>query len=457
MTFTYKSFFILLALLACSGFCFANPSSDNFSGFYAKASSLEAYMDPSEAKNLSDVKNLENPSETKIPGETKNLEKTQERKTQEHKTKTYKTKTYKTKASLVESYKQQQKQLKQGLNASWKTEFNAKTFTDRSTTDTVLSTEIYGRVDWNFLQSFSFHTLGLIIGRSGFTQSIYDRDDRKNGLYLLEGYFNIQPTPSISLKVGNYNQEFLQAPLLITDRSFPSLLQTFTAKLEDHLKFVFIFQQAIPDNGSESVRRESQIIRGAPLFLTGSAFMEYSKDNFLFKENFTVFSFYNLPPSLAEVGRTRGNSVDFLSSDSVFKYGFFGIHNNISFQFPVTSRSIVEVGGDILYNFLAPDKFNQGERVFGSLYYNYRDFVEFKWNAEYFANQSDTSIAYYNNETYGHNNRTGLLWKMQTYFYQSGITLGITYVYSQPINPERSAIGVSNAVIVSLGTRYISI
>ena len=345
------------------------------------------------------------------------------------------------------------------LKSFWKTEFKAKTFADRSTTDNVVSTEIYGKLDWNLLDSVSFHTQGLIIGRSGFTQSIYDRSDRKNGLYLLEGYFDVRPLSFVSIKFGNYKQDFLESPLLITDRTFPSILETVYLTTNENFKTSLIFQQSIPNNAPEVLRRESQIIRGAPYFLTNSVLLEAKPFGSLFsiKDRFTFFLFDNLPPSLAEAGRTRGNSVDYLRHDSQFKYNFVGIYNSFNIQMPLSSVSVLELGGDFLHNLTAPNTFNQGERYYGSFYYNFNNFVEVKLTGEYFANQSDSSVAYYNDEIYGHNNRVGGLIKLQTHFYNSGITVGLTYVHSQPINEERSAIRTSNAILFSLGTKYISI
>jgi len=349
---------------------------------------------------------------------------------------------------------------KEDIEAFWKTYFKANLFTDRSTTNSILSTEIYGKINWEFLKSFSFHTQGLMIGRNGFTQSIYDRIDRKNGLYLLEGYFNIILSPIFSIKFGSIKQDFLNAPLVITDKTFPSLIQNIDIKVSDRVNLSLIFQQSIPDNASEAVKRETQVVKWTPLFLTSSALLDInsiSTWDISLKETLTGFYFTNLSAAVAELGRIRGNTIDLMASDSQFKYKFLIIHNNINLKVPVQKRWILEFGGDMLYNVLAPDTFNQGERIYASLYHNYKNFLEIKISGEYFANQSDTSVAYYNSEIYGHNNRVGGLLKLQTHLYNSGITLGMTYVHSQPINPQKSSVGVANSFSIFLGTNYVSI
>ena len=347
-----------------------------------------------------------------------------------------------------------------GLRAFWKTDFKVNIFTDRSTTNSILSTEIYGKIDWDFIDYFSFHTQALIIGRNGFTQSIYDRTDRKNGLYLLEGYFDIKFSPQAFFRFGSVKQDFLEAPLFITDKTFPSLVQNITIPFSETSKISFIFQQSIPDNAVEAIKRETQVVRWTPLFLTSSAFLDLnftSPWNISLKERLTSFYFTNLSASVAELGRIRGNTIDLMGSDSHFKYKFLGLHNNISLQIPFSEDWVFELGGSILYNIFAPDTFNQGERFYTSVYHNYKNFLEIKVAGEYFANQSDSSVAYYNSEIYGHNNRVGGLLKCQAHLYNSGITLGMTYVYSEPINPRRSSIGVSNSFAIFLGTSYVSI
>ncbi len=342
----------------------------------------------------------------------------------------------------------------------WKTNFKINIFSDRSTSNSVLSNEIYGKVNWDISDRLSFHTQSLIIGRSGFTQSIYDRADRKNGFYLLDGYFDWEITPEIFFKIGSIKQDFLKAPLFITDKTFPSLVQNLTIPFSENSKLSFIFQQSIPDNATETVKRETQIVRWTPLFLTSTAFLDLdsiSSWDISLEERLTGFYFTNLSAAVAELGRIRGNTIDLTGSDSRFKYKFLGLHNSINLKATLLEDWVVEFGGDILFNVLAPDTFNQGERFYMAIYHNYKNYAEIKASGEYFANQSDTSVAYYNSEVYGHNNRVGGLLKLQTHLYNSGITIGMTYVYSRPINPKRSSIGVSNSFAIFFGTNYVSI
>ena len=142
--------------------------------------------------------------------------------------------------------------------------------------------------------------------------------------------------------------------------------------------------------------------------------------------------------------------------DSEFKYQFYGIHNTIQAKTFLSSNWIVEAGYDFLHNFGAPDTYNQGERFFASIYNNFQDLMEIKLTGAYFANQSDSSVSFYNTEEYGHNNRKGWFVKLENHFYESGITFGISYVDSVPINTP-SHIERSRSLMFFIGTNYVQI
>ena len=344
-----------------------------------------------------------------------------------------------------------------GIEIFWKTAFKLRAFTDRSTTDAMVSTEIYGKLKWQVMDFLSFHNQSLIIGRSGFTQSIYERSDRRSGLHLIESYFDLE-TSFLTFRFGNIKQDFLKAPLLITDKTFPSLIQTISFDWQDKAKLSIFLQQAMTDNAVESIRREPQIIKGVPLFLTSSFFLALNDFMSLnIAENFTLFYMTNLSPAIADRSRIYGNTIDLMQSDSRFKFKFFGFYNSLNFHKKLLEGWIFETGGDIIYNFLAPDTYNQGDRFYSSLYHNYKDFVELNLIFEYFANQSDTSVAYFNSELYGHNNREGSRLIFQSHFYSSGLTLGLSWTRSWPINKNRSATGLANAVAFFLTSNYVPI
>jgi len=346
------------------------------------------------------------------------------------------------------------------IKAFWKSIFRTNAFTDKSTTNTIVSTEIYGKLQWKLVNSMSFHAKALAMGKNGFTQSIYDRSDRNTGLHILEAFFEWN-SMDMFLKIGNIQQSFLEAPLLITDRTFPSVLFRFPlTSTEQSKKLFFLFQGAIPDNASEVVRRETQIVRGAPLFATSSIFFQSSDflSNSTVKDIFTLYYYYNISPAVADRSRVYGNTIERTGNDSSFRFQFLGLHNHLKWQKQIADLWLLELGIEYLYNFLAPDTYNEGGRFYGALYHNYENLMELKFTGEIFSNQSDTSIAYYNSEIYGHNNRRGVSARVQSHLFSSGLTIGVSTVYSQPINnPEQSPTGSAFSVSVFLLTNYVTI
>ena len=348
------------------------------------------------------------------------------------------------------------------LKAFWKTAFKPKVFYgENNTTGAVIVMEIYSKLSWELIETLSIHAQGLIVGRSGFTQFIYDRQDRASGSYLQEGFFKWDPYSYFSLKFGIIEQSFLKAPLLITDKAFSSFQGEFL--LDDLFfpsKLSVLLQMAIPTNAAEIIQRQYQFIKGYPLFLSSSAFLNMD-DFFLggdITENFTFFAYYNLPPVVAGWSRIRGNSVSRTKSDSTFDHSYFGLHNHLSWKVNLSELWISESGIEFLYNFGAPEKMDKGTRLYSAVYHNYEDFMEIKFTGEIFANQSDSAIAYYNSEIYGHNNRQGFLTQVQSHFYNSGLTAGVSFTNSWPIDDTvEGQIGYAMSFAVFLMTNYIAI
>ena len=346
------------------------------------------------------------------------------------------------------------------LSRYWQANFKVYTLTDKSTTNTISSTEIFGKMNWLILDNLSIHVQGLIIGRNGFSQSIYDRDDRTRGFHFLEGFLKYKHASFFEIRFGNIKQDFLQSPLLITDKTFPSLIQKFSWKLADNLKFNLLFQQSIPDNATEVVRRAPQII-STPFFLTSSASWDWTKNiinrNMSLHQMLNLFYFTNLSSAVADKGRLYGNTISYSGSDSDFKYKFYGFYKILKLKIPLNKILLGELGMDFLINLGARKNYNKGERVYLSLYQNYYDFMEIKLTGEYFLNQSDSSVAYYNSELHGHNNRIGGGLRLETYLYRSGINLGVSYRYSQPIEEIKTVTGKGHYFLVHIGTNYVSI
>ncbi|MDE0092212.1 MAG: hypothetical protein OXN83_02870 [Oligoflexia bacterium] len=345
------------------------------------------------------------------------------------------------------------------VEAFWNTNYELKRFSSRSSIDTLVKIEFLGRLKWQLIDTLSIYTKGLIVGRSGHTQFIYDRSDRSGGFHLLEFFFQWSAFPNFSFLHGIIEQSFLSAPLLVTDKTFPSVIGEWSVDYLSDFDLKFLLQLAIASNFTEKVERILQL-QEAPLFLTSSLFLD-SQNNFFdvsIEEKLTVFHYYNLPPDVANRSRIYGNTIDGLSNNSVFRHSFFGVHNNLGFQKIFSDLWALSTGVEFIYNVMAPEAYNEGVRVYGSVYHNYKETMEIKLTGELFANQSDTSVAYYNSETYGHNNRRGVLARLENHFFRSGLTVETEFVYSEPINfAEQSTIKEAYSFSIALKTNDLAI
>lgn len=356
--------------------------------------------------------------------------------------------------------------VKKPLEPSWKANFSTTFSHDHANSvGFITNTELFGKFKWNLYPRLSIHGELLLVDRKGFIQSTFDRSDRTSSFYFTEGYFEWNLfLDFFYLHLGNKNQVFFEAPLLISDKTFFSVAGEGNLKFSENISLKGIVQAAVPNSAEDFIARDIQLEDKIPLFYTASTFFQWEKIPFLFDSNFknnlTFFYFTDPPSPVAEKSLTIGNTpLRYTSGDAKLKYKFHGLHNTVQTRFFPTTKWIFEAGYDYLYNFGAPKTYNKGERLFSSLYYDLHELMEIKLTGAYFAIQSDAAVAFYNTEIYGHNNRKGWFVKLEGHFYDSGITFGLSYTDSQAINPEISFIKLKDAysIIVSVGTNYVRI
>ena len=343
---------------------------------------------------------------------------------------------------------------------SSKVRFNPYLVRRQDKNDNVFDAKMYGKVDWKFSDSLSIYSEGLLLGRHGSIQSVYQREYRSEGFNLLEIFLKYDYNSHFKIKFGSLYQNFLDAPLLVKDKTFPAFQEIVSFSLPWDVTGQLIFQQAIPNNMDEDIQYFSQLTN-TPFFFTGSLFLETKSHPQLFYSNvedkLTFFYFTPLPPTVARIGHRDGNSVSGDGSDAGLKFPFIGVHNNINWQFPIKDSWVVELGWDYLHNFGAPKTYNTGGRIYASLYHDFLELMELKVRGEIFGNQSDASVAFYNSWKYGHNNRQGAGLRLESHFYQSGLTVGGRYIYSYPIETRRTSLEEGHYFSIYIGTGYISI
>ena len=321
---------------------------------------------------------------------------------------------------------------------------------------------VHGRFKWEFSDFLSIHAEGLVLARRGFQQSFLEREDLKDGVNFSNFYYKIK-TPlklfasPLIFQFGIINQEFLKAPFLLTDTSFTGLLAKSVFSFNENSRLSFFLQGAIPYNAEHLFVRPDQLNKAWPFFLSSSGFLDWD-DLWGFKigESLTFFYMDNLTPEIADKSQTYGNTVDSFDASSRFEYGFAGLYNSFSLSRKFLNRWIVGIKWDHISNFLAPKDSNMGDKIQASLYHDYRDFMELGLAVEYFRNESDSSVAYFSSENYGHNNRRGIRLKLQSHLYSSGLTFQAIYTYMNPIQ-KKTWMGRINSFSLILKSNYASI
>jgi len=254
----------------------------------------------------------------------------------------------------------------------------------------------------------------------------------KSGFYLDEVYLKFSPNDNIKLMAGAIDQGHLESPLLISERSFPGLLEEVSFKNNILLGGIKA-SQAIPTSKSYDTVRASK--EKTPTFFTETIFSTVGPFyDFKISSSVTHYRFKNLPSIVAYDSAFYGNSVIGTDSgtDSKFAFNFAGYSALLQVDYSFSSQTKFLIGFQHIQNDLAPSAYNRGRRLFTELQLGVgRDTITPRY--EIFFNESDTSPGYYNSSKYAHNNRKGFMAKIKYDFNKYGYSTSIQYVDSDII------------------------
>ena len=282
------------------------------------------------------------------------------------------------------------------------------------------------------------------------------------------------------LKAGVINQNFLEAPLLISDWGFIGLKQEFsfdslTSRSVD--EFNLVFQQTMPSSVVANLNYKEQIQNQA-FFFTGSVFMKHNyRDLILTRGNFTAFNFVNLSSEAAEKGRSLGNMVitRFQGADSRFPYStrnpFYGGHLGLSSYIYLYEELDLEFGFNFLWNIAEFRKLYNYDRYLETIFSGesksysvllrlYIPLISLLQDVilvpsyEYFVSAPQASPAYYNSYQYGYSDRMGHILGAK-FLFNRKYFLNIEYRVFQKITLNQTdAIGDLNYISFTFGRDY---
>lgn len=248
-----------------------------------------------------------------------------------------------------------------------------------------------------------------------------------SSIYHNEAYARLNLYNIFKLKAGAINQDILENPLLFSSSPGNGLHQSLEYT-SNKFQVGAQFQQIIPNNEQLS-KRLGNISQGTPRLYTSKLFAKLNFNKIEVKASVLKFSFHKLSSATAYQSQFLGNDISGSGQElTSFTYGFKGYSTYSHLKFNFLKDYSLKLYGNYLYNQNAPDSSNVG-----AIYGLKINLFKVSINAEFFENQKNSSIAFYNDKKYGHNNREGSLFSAN-YLFKNEFTLRVRYIQANYID-----------------------
>lgn len=344
------------------------------------------------------------------------------------------------------------------VDSYWKTHIEGSFLRNDESRERLMKVKLYGKFNLEFNSYIFGYFEPYLVVKEGEVQHRRFIRSEDSVIQMHQGFFEVRPLERFSFQIGAINQDYLDAPLLVSDRSFLSALFAYSY-IKEKFEVQTVLQQSTPSIVN-SFRRSNEIVE-PPLFSSLFTYSEWiPSDYYSFKGHITGFYFNNLPSTIAYQSKSYGNTVSGTRTSAGFAYSYYGVNFDVSSQIRLTPKIYVSVGYNGLMNLGAPVEKAWGERVYGILDMDFWKFAKIYSRVEYFYNNSDSAPAHFNSEMYGHNDRTGFLVEIKSFFPKGNFELGFRYVVSDPIQESivSSSIGKrQESYMVFVSSRYLSI
>ena len=299
-----------------------------------------------------------------------------------------------------------------------------------------IQTRLSAKLLTRFTNFFFAYAEYEIFTGSGSVQKIFQRvGEGLNGISHREVLLLIKPTDWLTLEVGAINQSFLKAPLLLGDIPFPSVVENIELFSGEEHTLSLSFQQALPTTFSDKHSIYTQDITQTPLLVTKSFFWNYdSKSYYKAGFNSTFFHYNPLPSDIALASLSEGNTI--FGEPAGFKYRYTGFHLGVSPSIQIFPNLGLQMKVNYIINIR--DEVKEPDLNQGVLYslrapFDITENIRVTPVLEYFINQPDASVSYYNSSRYGHSNRTGFVGELIFSFYNRNMQVGFRHLRSQAV------------------------
>lgn len=329
------------------------------------------------------------------------------------------------------------------IDSLWKVHIEGSALSNNESRERLMKVKLYGQFDLELTPSLKAEIEPYLVMTEGEIQSRFTRPE--SVIEMRHGFLRWSPVEGASFQVGSIDQSYLDAPLLVSNRSFLSSLMGYL-HMKDDYEIQGIFQVSMP-SVVNTFKRYSEIA-DTPYFTSLFIYGEWIPSNYYsFRGHVTGFHFSHLPALMAHQSKLYGNTIKGVSSSARFAYPYYGTNFDISSQMRISRNTYFSIGYNGILNMGAPLEHAWGERLYAMLDINAGNLAKIYSRIEYFHNNSDTAPAYFNSEVYGHNDRKGVLVEVKAFLPKSNFEIGTRYVNSKP---------VQDTVISSLGSHQHS-
>ena len=364
-------------------------------------------------------------------------------------------------------------------DTEWKMSIMSQIYGAEDEQSILLIPKFYGVLHHSFLPTVDFSTEFILTTSQGVTQYTYFRPKSNDQIHPSYMYLSVRPFEfePLFIRAGLINQEFLNAPLLISDWTFLGLQQEYILHNDRLFQYVdslkIVLQQSIPssDTGLEHLEQ----IQSVASFYTASVFTSSFIQNQVQTEgSLTAFYFRNLSQVAADFGRRHGNSVrPWIGGDSKFLDPFYGFYVRSKARYNLFPELGLELDASFLCNIgniygalqrrQAKAKGGSGEdttakalgyNIWLGLHIPTAKEVITVLNLEYFDNEGNASPAYYNSARYGHSGRYGWIIGLKSIFEKYNVFFDLQYAIIRSYSSAQGSTGNPNYLSFEIGTKY---
>lgn len=248
----------------------------------------------------------------------------------------------------------------------------------------------------------SFLEIGAYSETGSNNAQFIDEYAPNKGVSLRNAGVAWNPIRFFKLEAGALSQKRIKNPLLVGGSAFASAAERIVIPFtEDHRLFIEA-QQSIPNN-QNLTERIGQVNKGSPQFLHNMVGIELDGNVLNTQASVGMWKYSELSSSVAYNSLFLGNSTNGGdSTTSQFIYDYEGLSAQGSLNYTHNEIYGFQISGSYVYNDKAPEGRNKGHLFTLAL-----GISEQFFGIETFSNESDSSVAFYNSKSVGHNNKEG--------------------------------------------------